>query len=268
MRWLIYSFILRNPNATLCLLAILVIAAFSMMIGWPAYLFLVVGVLVLIVYFAIKSKMEAKDCSSINEIELDYLERNNRWMMALLSFVALFGNMVSFYVAIYSLQHDRSSVTTIGAMAVTQFIIIGVPYIMMNLVRRKRSFWYGLMLPVILAAVVQFFILFNMLEFKNKMLVGMTTMDYEFMKGSYIFAIPLLTVAILFFMDSLGKAFGFEMKDDHMVFGYNKKKHEFSIDINRKQSAIAMTISVACSLIVLWYNYNCFINLVEESMQL
>lgn len=183
MRWLIYSFILRNPNASLCLLAILVVAVFSAMIGWPAFLFLVVGALVLIVYFAIKSNMEAKDCSSFNEIDLDNLERNNRWLMALLSFVALFGNIVSFYVTLFSLHHDRSSATTIGAMAVTQFIIIGIPYIMMNLVRRKSSFWYGLMLPVILAAGVQFFTLFNMLEFKNKIFVGMTTMDYEFMKG-------------------------------------------------------------------------------------
>lgn len=260
MRWFIYSFILRNPNASLCLLAILIVAVFSVMIGWPAYLFLVVVTLTLIAYIAIKDKMEIKNCRSFKKIELDSIERNKRWLMALLSFIALFGNITSFFVTIYSLRHDSSSSTTLGAMAVTQFIIIGIPYFMMNLVRRKSSLWYGVMLPVFLSAIVQFFALYTMLEFKDKILVGMTTMDYEFLKGEYIIAIPLLMVPVLLFMDSLGKAFGFEIKDNNMELGYNKEKHETSIYVNKRQSSIAMAISAVWSLLLLWYSYNYLIN--------
>ena len=45
MRWLIYSFILRYPTAALCILALLVVIVFSQMIGWPAYVFLGICVL-------------------------------------------------------------------------------------------------------------------------------------------------------------------------------------------------------------------------------
>lgn len=203
-KWLVYSLILGNPTASRILLALFIIGVFSVMVGWPAYVFLAISVLTLIVYLIINNKLEKQSIYNKSCQELDEIEKRGRWIMGGLSFFALLGNVISFYVTLYSIENDSSSVTTMAAMAAFQFIFfIGIPYLLMSLVRRKYSFWYGLMSSVILFGVIQFMILCIMLKMKDPLIVRHVSWNYEILKGEWLIVCPLAATALMFFVDSL-----------------------------------------------------------------
>ena len=137
MRWLIYSFILKYPTAALCILAVILVIAFSQMIGWPAYVFLGMCVLMLIVNFFIDGKIDKFRGGTYSKIELDSIEKKNRWIMGILSVFALSGIIVSMHLTIDSIEYATNTTTIIGAMAIFHFSFIGIPYILMNMVKRK-----------------------------------------------------------------------------------------------------------------------------------
>ena len=253
-KWLFNSFINGNP-IIVCLVTIVMIAAFSAMIGWPAYIFLAICLLLLIIYFSFKSEFDNYTINGYDDLELDKVEKENRWVMGLLSFFALFGNLISLLATLYSLEHDDDSATTIGAMAIFQFVFIGIPYIIMRFVKRKSSFWYGLMSSLIIMGLIQFFILYSMIETKSNLLSCHTSYNYKFYKGNWLIAIPMLIIPVILMLDSLGKAFGFTLKDDYGSYGYDKEKHKYSIVKNKKLGAIGMAISFIWSLLILLYCY-------------
>ena len=121
-KWFVYSLILGNPTASMILLALFIIGVFSVMVGWPAYVFLAISFLTLIVYLIINNKLEKQSIYNKSCQELDEIEKRGRWIMGGLSFFALLGNVISFYVTLYSIENDSSSVTTMAAMAAFQFI--------------------------------------------------------------------------------------------------------------------------------------------------
>ena len=251
-KWLFNSIINGNPIIA-CLVIIIIIGVFSVMIGWPAYLFLAICLLSLIIYFCAKRKLDNNTIDSYNDHELDRLEKKNRWVMGLLSFFALFGNILSIFATFYSLRHDNNSATTMGAMAIFQFVFIGIPYIMMNFVKRKSSFWYGLMSSLIIIGLIQFLILTIMIEFKSELLSCHTSYDYKFYKDNWFVALPLFIIPVILILDSIGKAYGFAFNDIFGSCGYNKEKHKYSIVKNRKLGAIGMVISFIWSLLILIY---------------
>ena len=255
MRWLIYSFILKYPTAALCILALLLIIVFSNMIGWPAYVFLGICVIMLIVNLFIDGKIKKLSGNTHSDIELDAIEKKSRWIMGVLSIFALSGIIVSMYLTIYSLEYATNSTTIIGTMALFHFSFIGIPYILMNMVKRKSSSWYGLMFPVILTAIFQFVICSMFAESNDEIIKRLTTGGFERIRGNWLIISPLLFVPIIMLLDSLGKAFGFKVKDETWDMGYDKEKHALSIVNNKKQSAIAMTISFVCCILSLVYCY-------------
>ncbi len=255
MRWLIYSFILRYPTAALCILALLVVIVFSQMIGWPAYVFLGICVLMFIVNLFIDGKIEKLRENSHSDIELDSIEKKSRWIMGILSVFALSGIIVSMYLTINSLEYAANSTTIIGTMALFHFSFIGIPYILMNMVKRKSSSWYGLMFPVILTAIIQFLICSMFAESNDEIIKRFTTGGFERIRGNWLIIGPLLFVPIIMLLDSLGKAFGFKVKDETLDMGYDKEKHQLSIVNNKKQSAIVMTISFVWCILSLVYCY-------------
>jgi MFS family permease len=218
-KWLFNNFINGNP-IIVCLVAIILIAAFSAMIGWPAYYFLAISLLLLIVYFCVKRKIGKNTLDSYNDLELDRIEKKNRWVMGLLCFFALFGNLISLFATLYSLKHDDNSSTTLGAMGIFQFIFIGIPYILMSLVKRKSSFWYGLMSSLIIFGLIQFLILTLMMMSKSNLLSCHTSYNYKFYKDIWFVAGPLFIIPIILMLDSIGKAFGFAFKDNTTIIGW------------------------------------------------
>lgn len=62
-------------------------------------------------------------------------------------------------------------------------------------------------------------------------------------------------MAIMFFVDSLGKAFGFALKDENTTYGFDKEKHKYSIVRNNKLSFIGMAISFVWSLSLAGFCY-------------
>ena len=254
-KWFVYSLILSNPTASMILLALFIIGVFSVMVGWPAYVFLAISVLTLIVYLIINNKLEKQSIYNKSCQELDEIEKRGRWIMGGLSFFALLGNVISFYVTLYSIENDSSSVTTMAAMAAFQFIFIGIPYLLMSLVRRKYSFWYGLMSSVILFGVIQFMVLCVMLKMKDPLIVRHVSWNYEILKGEWLIVCPLAATALMFFVDSLGKAFGFALKDENMTYGFDKEKHKYSIVRNNKLSFVGMAISFVWSLSLAGFCY-------------
>lgn len=255
MRWLIYSFILRYPTAALCILTLLVVIAFSQMIGWPAYVFLGICVLMFIVNLFIDGKIKKLRRNTHSDLELDSIEKKGRWAMGVLSVLAFSGIIVSMYLTINSLEYAANSTTIIGTMALFHFSFIGIPYILMNMVKRKSSLWYGLMSPVILTAIIQFMCCYMLAESNDEIIKRFTTGGFERIRGNWLIIGPLLFVPIIMLLDSLGKAFGFKVKDETWDMGYDKEKHELSIVNNKKQSAIVMTISFVWCILSLVYCY-------------
>ena len=262
-KWLFNSFINGNP-IIVCLVTILFIGIFSVMIGWPAYIFLAISLLLLIIYFCVKSKIDNNPLNGYSDLELDRVEKDNRWVMGLLSFIALFGNLISLLATLYSLKHDDDSGTTLGAMGIFQFIFIGIPYILMSLVKRKSSFWYGLMSSLIIFGLIQFLILTLMMMSKSNLLSCHTSYNYKFYKDIWFVAGPLFIIPIILMLDSIGKAFGFAFKDNTGSYGYDEKKHKYSIVKNKKLGAIGMAISFIWSLLILIYCYNWANNYSEQ----
>ena len=255
MRWLIYNFIFRYPIASFCLLAIIVVGVFSVMIGWPAYVFLGICVLMLIVSLLINGKSSKLSKSSYSDYELDQIERKNRWVMGILSTVALSGIVVSMHLTLSSLEFASNTTTIISSLALFHFSFIGIPYILMNMVKRKSSFWYGLMFPFLLAAIIQFLIWSMLAESNDEIITRNTSGGFERLHGNWIIISPLLFLPIFMLLDSLGKAFGFKVKDDTFNMGYDKEKHKSAIVNNKKLSAIGIVLSLILSTISLLYCY-------------
>ena len=254
-RWFIYDLILRNPTTSLCLLAIVVIGVFSVMIGWPAYVFLGICVLGCILYWCIGRIVKPLSIKKYREWELDEIERKYRWIMGILSIFALSGIIASMHLTLSCLKYADNTSGVIGTMALFHFILIGIPYILMNMVKRKSSFWYGLMFPVMLTAIIQFFF-FSMLAESNDVIIKrFTTGGFEPLHGNWLIIGPLLFVPIFLLLDSLGKAFGFKVKDETWDMGYDKEKHQLSIVNNKKLSAIVMIISFVWCILSLAYCY-------------
>lgn len=258
MKWFIYDLILRNPTASLCLLALVVIGVFSVMIGWPAYVFLGICVLGLIVYWYISNKVNPLSFKGYDELELDEIERKNRWMMGVLSIFVLSGIIASLHLTLSCLKYADNTAGVIGTMALFHFILIGIPYILMNLVKRKSSFWYGLLFPVILTAIIQFLSFSMLAESNDEIIKRFTTGGFKPLHGNWLIICPLLFVPIFLLLDSLGKAFGFKVKDETWDMGYDKEKHQLSIVNKKKLSAIVMTISFVWCILSLAYCY-CYI---------
>ena len=267
MRWLIYSFILRYPTAALCILALLVVIVFSQMIGWPAYVFLGICVLMFIVNLFIDGKIEKLSGNTHSDIELDLIEKKSRWIMGILSVFALSGIIVSMHLTINSLKYAANSTTIIGTIALFHFSLIGIPYILMNMVKRKSSSWYGLMFPVILTAIIQFFVCSMLAESNDEIIKRLTTGEFKRIHGNWLIIGPLLFVPIIMLLDSLGKAFGFKVKDETWDMGYDKEKHQLSIVNNKKLSAIVMTISFIWCVLSFVYCYYYIASLTEEMNQ-
>lgn len=226
---------------------------FSYTIGWPAYVFLGLCVLMAIIYFLFKDKIERLRVNTHKAKELDAIEKKNRWIMGVLSVFALSGIIVCMHLTISCSRYAHQSATIIGTMALFYFIFIGIPYILMNMVKRKSSYWYGLMFPVVLAAIIQFFVCSLWVEYDDT-IIRFITRGTEHVTGNVLIVAPLLFVPIFMFFDSLGKAFGFKFEDG-MEMGYDKEKHKWSIVINKKQSAIVMTISFVWCILSLVYCY-------------
>lgn len=255
MRWLIYSFILRYPTAALCILAVILVLVFSQMIGWPAYVFLGMCVLMLIVNFFIDGKIEKFREGTHCKKELDSVEKKNRWIMGVLSVFALSGIIVSMHLTINSLEFATNTTTIIGTIALFHFSFIGIPYILMNMVKRKSSIWYGLMFPIILTALIQFMICYVLAESNDEIIKRYTTGGFEPIRGNWLVVLPIIIVPTIMLLDSLGKAFGFKVKDETWDMGYDKEKHKLIIVNNKKQSAIVMTISFIWCILSLVYCY-------------
>ena len=255
MRWLIYGFILRYPTAALCILAVILVIVFSQMIGWPAYVFLGMCVLMLIVNSFIDGRVYKFRGCTYSKKELDSIEKNNRWIMGMLSVFALSGIIVSMHLTINSLKYAANSTTIIGTMALFHFSLIGIPYILMNMVKRKSSSWYGLMFPVLLTAIIQFLICYMLAESNDAIIKRFTTGGFEALHGNWLIICPLLFVPIFLLLDSLGKAFGFKVKDETWDMGYDREKHQLSIVNNKKLSAIVMRISFVWCILSLVYCY-------------
>ena len=255
MRWLIYSFILRYPTAALCILAFLLTIVFSNMIGWPAFVFLGICVLMFIINLFIDGNSEKFREKIHSDIELDSIEKKNRWIMGMLSVFALSGIIVSMHLTINSLEYAANSATVIGAMALFHFSLIGIPYILMNMVKRRNSFWYGLMTPLLMAAIIQFMICSMLAESNDEIIARYTSVWFEHIHGNWIIIGPLLFLPVIMFLDSLGKAFGFKVKDDTFNMGYDKEKHKSAIVNNKKLSAIGISLSFIWSVLSLWYCY-------------
>lgn len=267
MKWFIYDLILRNPTASLCLLAIVVIGVFSVMIGWPAYVFLGICVLGCILYWYIDRIVKPLSIKKYREWELDEIERKYRWIMGILSVFALSGIIVSMHLTINSLKYAANSTTIIGTIALFHFSLIGIPYIIMNMVKRKSSSWYGLMFPVILTAIIQFFVCSMLVESNDEIIKRLTTGEFKRIHGNWLIIGPLLFVPIIMLLDSLGKAFGFKVKDETWDMGYDKEKHQLSIVNNKKLSAIVMTISFIWCVLSFVYCYYYIASLTEEMNQ-
>ena len=266
MRWLIYSLILRYPKVCICLLVILVIGAFSVMMGWPAYVFLGICVLMLIASLLINGKTKKLSNISISDVELDQIERKNRWLMGILSVFALSGIIVSMHLTLSTLKYDKETSSIIGAMALFHFCLIGIPYILMYMVKRRHSFWYGIMTPLLLAAIIQFFIC-SLLANSNDIIITKYTLGgFKRVGGNWIIVLPLLFIPITMFLDSLGKAFGFKVKDNTIDVGYDKEKNKNSIVINKKLSAISMALSFIWSVLSLLYCYF-YLNSLREALK-
>ena len=246
MKWFIYDLILRNPTASLCLLAIVVIGVFSVMIGWPAYVFLGICVLGCILYWYIDRIVKPLSIKKYREWELDEIERKYRWIMGILSVFALSGIIVSMHLTINSLKYAANSTTIIGTIALFHFSLIGIPYIIMNMVKRKSSSWYGL---------------------NDEIIKRLTTGEFKRIHGNWLIIGPLLFVPIIMLLDSLGKAFGFKVKDETWDMGYDKEKHQLSIVNNKKLSAIVMTISFIWCVLSFVYCYYYIASLTEEMNQ-
>ena len=255
MRLFIYSIILRYPIATLCILGVFVIFVFSKMIGWPAYVFLGICVIMVIVNYFIGDRGGQLAKKRVSDKELDAIEKKNRWIMGLLSVFALSGLIVSMHLTFSSLKYAANSTSIIGAMALFHFSLIGIPYILMNMVKRKYSFWYGLMFPVVLAALIQFMCCYMLAESNDEIIKRFTSSDFERLKDNWFVAIPILTVPVYMLFDSLGKAFGFKLDENTWNMGYDKEKHKLSIVNNKKHSAIVMTISFVWCILSLVYCY-------------
>ena len=255
MRWLIYSFILRYPTAALCILAVILVIVFSQMIGWPAYVFLGMCVLMLIVNFFIDGRIEKFRGGTYSKMELDSIEKNNRWIMGMLSVFALSGIIVSMHLSINSLEYAANSTTIIGTIALFHFSLIGIPYILMNMVKRKSSSWYGLMFPVILTAIIQFCVCSMLAESNDDIIKKFTSEGFEPLHGNWLIICPLLFVPIIMLLDSLGKAFGFKVKDETWDMGYDIKKHKLTIVNNKKSSVIVMIISFVWCILSMVYCY-------------
>lgn len=255
MRWLIYNLILRYPIASLCLLAIVVVGVFSVMIGWPAYVFLGICVLMLIVSLLINGKSNKLSKSYYSDYELNQIERKNRWIMGVLSAFALSGIIVSMHLTLSSLEFASNTTTIIGSLALFHFSLIGIPYILMNMVKRKNSFWYGLMTPLLLAAIIQFMFFSMLAESNDAIIARYTSGGFEHIHGNWLIICPLLFLPVIMFLDSLGKAFGFKVQDDTFNMGYDKEKHKTAIVNNKKLSAIGMVLSLIWSVSSLLYCY-------------
>ncbi len=248
----IFFLMVSHPNTFQCILAIIVVAVFAGLYGWPIFLLLGLCVLLLIVSYYLDKKVVKLNDKSTDE-ELARAEKSSKWLMALLSFFALLGNIIGFFVVLWSLEHDSKSTTTISALFVFQFMFLGIPYILMSFVKRKSSFWYGLMASALLFSFIQFFVIYFMLESEKPLLAEHAQWEYEFVKGDWLVS-SLSVFHILFFMDSLCKAFGLFIKYSPSL-GYDKEKHRYSIIKNYKLSAIGMAISLVWSLLSLGYCY-------------
>lgn len=255
MRWLIYSFILRYPTAAICILVLFVIIMGVVSVGWPAYVFLGMCVIMLMAKYYIDGKVETLSNKTLSDFELDTIEKKNRWIMGLLSVFALLGIIVSMHLTMRCIKYAANSTTIICTMALFHFSLIGIPYILMNMVKRKYSFWYGLMFPILLTAIIQFMCCNMLAESNDDIIIRFTSGDFERIKENWLITIPILLVPIIMLFDSLGKAFGFKVKDDTWDMGYDNNKHQLSIVINKKQSAIVMTISFVWCIISLVYCY-------------
>jgi len=253
-RWFIYDLILRNPTTSFCLLAMVIVAVFSIMIGWPAYVFLGICVLGLIIYGRISSKVKLLSIKNYNNLELDEIERKNRWIMGLLSVFALSGIVVSQHLTISCIEYAANTSSIIGTMALFHFILIGIPYILMNIVKRKSSFWYGLMFPILLAAIIQF-LAFYMFTESSREITRYTSSGFERLHGNWLVVCPLLFMPIFMFLDSLGKAFGLKVDEDTYNMGFDKEKHKLSIDMDKRRSLIGMAVSLFWSVLSLIYCY-------------
>ncbi len=264
MRWFIYSFILRYPTAALCILALLIVIVFSQIIGWPAYMFLGMCVFMFIINLFVDGKIEKLRGNTYSDIELDSIEKKNRWILGVLSIFALSGIIVSMHLTINSLEYAANSTTIIGTMALFHFSLIGIPYIHMNMVKRKNSSWYGLMFPIILTAIIQFVVCSMLAESNAEIIKRFTTGGFEKLHGNWLIIAPLLFVPTIMLLDSLGKAFGFKVKDETWDMGYDKEKHRLSIVNNKKLSAIVMTISFVWCLLSLVYCYYYIVSLSER----
>ena len=165
----IFFLMVSHPNTFQCILAIIVVAVFAGLYGWPIFLLLGLCVLLLIVSYYLDKKVVKLNDMSTDE-ELARAEKSSKWLMALLSFFALLGNIIGFFVVLWSLEHDSKSTTTISALFVFQFMFLGIPYILMSFVKRKSSFWYGLMASVLLFSFIQFFVIYFMLESEKPLL--------------------------------------------------------------------------------------------------
>ncbi len=225
------------------------------MIGWPAYVFLGICVLGLIIYWCISSKVKPLNIQRYNELELDEIEKRSRWMMGILSMLALSGIIASMYLTLNCLKYADNTSTVIGTMALFHFVLIGIPYILMNMVKRKNSFWYGLMFPVLLTAIIQFLLCSMFAESNDAILKRYTSGGFEPMHGNWLIICPLLFVPIFMLLDSLGKAFGFKVKDETWDMGYDKEKHQLSIVNNKTLTTIVMMISFLWCILSLVYCY-------------
>ena len=255
MRWLIVSFILRYPTAAVCMLVLFVLVVESCMIGWPAYVFLGLCVLMLIIKYLIGGKVGELSKKNLSDIELDSIEKKNRWIMGLLSVFALSSIIVSMHFTIQSIEYAANSSTILFSLSLFHFSFIGIPYILMSMAKRKSSFWYGLMFPVLLTALIQHMFCYMLVESNDEIIIRYTTEGFKRIRDNWFMIIPIFPIHIMMLLDSLGKAFGFKFKDDIWDLGYDKEKHQLSIVNNKKLSAIVMIISFVWCLLSLGYCY-------------
>lgn len=78
------------------------------------------------------------------------------------------------------------------------------------------------MSSVILFGIIQFMVLCIMLKMKDPLIVRHVSWNYEILKGEWLIVCPLAATALMFFVDSLGKALGFALKDENMTYGFDK----------------------------------------------
>lgn len=255
-RWLVYRNIIHHRLVYSILLLLFVGGCLSFMIGWPAYVFLCISFVLIIVYLLLRKRIKTLDINKeYTDLELFFFEKKSRWKIVVLFFFSFGGNIISFLMTLFSIEHDKSSITSIFVMALFQFIFIGIPYVLLSFLSRKNSFWYSLWSPILLFAFIHFFFFTYMIGNKGNLITWYIQPEYEVLNGTFIPGI-FSVIPLLLFLDSLGKSFGFSLKDETWSFGYLKKKHKYSIIKNVKLSIIGFACSFIWCIISSYYCYN------------